>query len=144
MRHPPRALEELWYQRLKESGFEDIEDVSRRDRPLKSWQSWQFTEESRSQRRARNEEYQSLIDSFLHREDFPGICEIVAPEIQAEPKRYRGCKPGALPFSAAQVRQAWELHCEGITERQIAARLERSKTGVHKILASLRIWAKLT
>ena len=37
-----KQLEARWYRRLKDEGFDDIEDTSRPERPLKSWHSFRF------------------------------------------------------------------------------------------------------
>lgn len=135
---PPRDLELYWYQRLEEQGFHDIEDFTRSDRPLKSWESWILPSKPYERRRAYDEEYQSTVDTFLHREDFDEICTII---IEDSGKGTKGGRPSVV--TSIDIRAIWEFHCQGLTERQIAENLKRSKTCIHKLIESLRAWMKL-
>lgn len=130
MLKPPRELEALWYQTLKEQGFEDIEEQGQGGPRLKTWHSWDLPKERNHEHRQRGQEYQVRIDSFLHRPDFDAYCVLAI-------------KHGNAEITATQVRIAWVLHCEGMTERKIAGEISRSKTGVHKLLERLRTWMKL-
>lgn len=122
-----KTLEAYWYSKLD---FEDIEDTGRKDRPLKSWHSSKFIREDAKLRGEDRERYNQQLNSFVNKFDFYEICSLI-------------CKHGNRPFNMKQIAEIIEMHREGLTERAIALRINRSKTCVHKILADAREWMKI-
>lgn len=95
----PEFLAEFkfWNEKLARSGFQDAEDFSLPEPALKSWHSFKWRE---SQARAvESKHYFELAHELLH----------------------------TFAFRSALYRKVWELHCEGLSVRQIARRLRRRK-----------------
>lgn len=105
-----KALQSLWYSKLKESGFEDIEDAQKKGEPLKRWDSTQFQRE-----RARHS-----FDSKQTYYDRAGtLLETYA-------------------FESELDRQIWAMHSEGEAIRKIAKALDLKIWFVHRTIARLR------
>ena len=106
---PPKDLQALWDQRLKESGFKDIETpkgvlkewVSSRSLPSRGIDSLKI--ESKTN-------YYRLAGNFLY--DYP--------------------------FFVKQERQIWADHCEGKSFGKIAKKFNRSRSGIGKIVLTLK------
>lgn len=111
------ALQKLWYEKLKKSGFEDIENISfgKNHGTLKTWHSnnffYQYTED---EFRERMEYYEMLIDFYWH---------------------YTG-------FKNKREKEIWRLYSEGWSRRRIAIHLSKKKkisdSWIQKILSKLR------
>ncbi len=127
---PFKQLQEEWNAKLKTSGFQDIEDTSRPDRPLKEWHSTKFCSERSRIRQAQREKYNKAIDDFINSESINEICELIA-------------RHGNSAFSAHQVKRVLELHREGLDERKIAKAVRRGKTSVHLVLTKAKEWMKV-
>lgn len=152
MSRPPRsdlkAAQEEWYSRLKEEGFEDIEDHSYEDKPLKRWSGSVATTVV-----GEDGEVVSIVDIFAHQEagigvqssfpekrfgreesllnhrDFDEICASV-------------CSHGNSFLSPEQVRKIWELHLEGATNRGIAKAISINYMMVYRCIVNLTKWAE--
>lgn len=87
-------LQNFWYQKLKETGFQDIEDTQSEQRFLKQWHSRYFF--------IRNtpEEYQENMDYFDMSLHFYW---------------------NYADFQNQREKQIWWLHCQGMSRREIAA-----------------------
>lgn len=130
-REPTLAeVQAKFYARLKREGFEDIEDTSNPDRPLKEWHSRKFTSERSRIRQEQREKYNALIDSFINSSQIGEICRLMV-------------KHGNSVLTPAKVREVLEMHGEGISERKIARQVKCSKFAVHSILVKIREWMKV-
>lgn len=143
-----QAAQDEWYARLKKDGFEDIEDHSSDDKPLKRWSGITATVPSEDGR-----ESISIIDIFAHQEhgipiqssfpekrfikeerllnraDFDDICGSV-------------CGHRNHKLVSGQVREIWELYLEGETNRAIAKAININNVTVYRCIASLTKWAE--
>lgn len=137
-----------WYDRLQREGFEDIEDHAHEDKPLKRWSGVPATVRSQDGR-----ELVSIIDAFAHQEagtpikssfpekrfvkeerllnhaDFDEICALV-------------CRHGNHRLNQWQVRDIWERHLEGGTNRAIASAININHVTVYRCIASLTKWSE--
>ncbi len=104
--------EQEWYARLKASGFEDIENTSKPDRPLKDWHSTKFMSERSRIRQAEREEYDRMIENFLASSEINEICSIIV-------------KHGRNTIGPKRAKNILELHVLGLPERKIAKRPRR-------------------
>lgn len=93
-----KELEKVWYAKLKQSGFEDIEDERYPDKPLKSYSSDLI--ESKPSRRK----------NFFKRTtaDYYALARRLLETFQ---------------FESTLHKRIWSLHCEGLSKRQIEAKL---------------------
>jgi hypothetical protein len=89
-----KKLEKLWYDKLKSEGFEDIEHASSRN--LKEW------------------------DLNFFRNQF---CTI---KYETSMEYYEKAKDLLLTFEFKNElhKKIWELHCMGLTEREIADKIQ--------------------
>jgi len=96
-----KALQKIWYDKLAATPdkqgalFDDIEDTSRADKPLKSWHNHKFKSIDVEQRLATESYYEqaNLLLSY-----------------------YR--------FKNKTHKRIWELHCKGLSRRKIAVAIE--------------------
>lgn len=102
-----RSLEKQWYDRLKQGGFEDIEDTRSSRRYLKEWDFNFF-------RMSFNEiTYQATIEYYSQ-----------AKKILKE-----------YPFKRKIDRTIWNLHTQGVSCRKIAGEIKvLRKSMVHLII----------
>lgn len=108
---PPKSLVTEWDQRLKESGFQDIEDRDSPREMLKSWHSTLFIHRYDKERFSARQQYFELATQFLNAHEFNSDLE----------------------------REVWFLHSEGKSLREIANETGKvSKDGALKIIKSLR------
>jgi hypothetical protein len=122
------TIEKSWAQKLKASGFEDIEHSDGR---LKKFHSLDYTTEKSANKKAIREQYQKLVDDFTNHKDFKEICKSIA-------------KHGNNKLKAGWIEYVWQLSTqEGYTERRIAENMGRSKTCIHGILVRLRKWMEI-
>jgi hypothetical protein len=105
-----KTIERDWYRKLKETGFEDIEDTSRPDRMLKSWHSFRHRKFSTLQ-----------IDCVKTYYDN-------ADELLTQGR-----------FSSREIEQIWAFHCEGLSCREIERRINRfkKKSMINRIIRSI-------
>lgn len=97
-----RDLKDQWYQKLKDSGFEDIEDTQSEKEFLNVWHSNVFQIEKTTHN------FQSKQSYYY---DAAHALEI-----------YRDCP---LFFTDPSDQLAWELHCNGISLRNISKELNK-------------------
>lgn len=113
---PSEDLLREWYEKLKDSGFDDIENPFKDDQNIKAWHSFDFAAIDPIYFEAKAE-YYLKASKLLHRDD---------------------------TFYSKTERHIWELHCEGVSCRKIAElvlpnepiRLNKDK--VQKTIARLR------
>ena len=86
-----KALQTEWTKKLKDSGFVDIEDVERPDKPLKAWDDRRF-KQIPTERRIATERYYDTARELLNTYEFKNLIH----------------------------KKIWELHCEGLSRRKIA------------------------
>lgn len=110
-----KALERHWYEKLREQGFEDCEDTTKRDRPLKQWDSFKMPAKNATQRQASTDYYEAALKL-------------------AQMRR----------FESLVYRRIWELHCLGMTEREIERAIKNSRfrrkysrDGIHWIIKKI-------
>jgi len=89
-----KAMEQEWYQKLKEDGFEDIEDTSRKDMPLKTWHSIKFKLKDSKTRMHKQTYYEDAKELLL-----------------------------TYKFKNETHKTIWSLHCEGLSSRDIEVKL---------------------
>jgi len=97
-----KDLQSIWYKKLKDNGFNDIEDTSTEGRLLKSWHSFRYKEDE--EKTVYYEKAHDILNSHH--------------------------------FKKEEYRAIWEMHCEGLSEREISERLKSfKKSWVHTIIA---------
>lgn len=111
------ALQKKWYRKLKQSGFNDIEDTNSPREYLKTWESTHFAKifQLRGAEQYHGQAlYYERAGKFLH--------------------EYR--------FKTRTQKQIWKLHSEGIGMNRIATTLEINAAGcensVHTIIKNLQ------
>lgn len=123
-------LQAFWYQRLKETGFEDIENTNLPDRPLKQWHSTEFAKPVVRNRSKTRLEYQEKAQAFFHRKDIEDVWRSIVSH-------------GSTTLKVCHVKKIWELYLDGLTERTIASQMNRSKTCIHYTLVKIKAWMNL-
>lgn len=126
-----KNLQDKWYSLIKEDGFEDIEDFSLPDRPLKEWHSLESQKSFSIREQCQKEYYKKAYEFTNHTYFYSACCCIL---------KYRTKKPKLDYFQVAEV---WLMHAEDLTERVIASHMNVSKTCIHMIIVQLREWMKL-
>lgn len=124
-----KELQKQWYKKLKETGFEDIEDSSQPVIPLKEWHKLKFKKINLLDQNS-NEKYYKLVTDFVNKPSFENACKFIV-------------KHGNCKFSYCQIVEIWELHCEGHTRRNIAKRFGRVKSRIDSVIGKLREWMNL-
>lgn len=104
-----KELEKIWNKKLKDSGFIDIEDTNSPLRLLKKWHSNYFYRNYSPEVFEARYDYFRITSQFLHYHSF---------ESQLE-------------------RQVFELHTEGLSYREIGAKMGINKDKVNKIVGKL-------
>lgn len=133
MMSPPKNLKEVekkWYKKLKDSGFEDIENYKNPDKPLKSAHDYRVINNNYSIIKENEIQYQRAIDNFVNHPDFLLACKSMV-------------KHGNCKFVLNEVKLIWEMHVEGKTRREMARRFGRSKGRIDAVIEGLRQWMKL-
>ena len=128
----PKSLEEtqrIWEQRLRKSGFVDIEDTTREGRPLKVWSS-HFQRPEILAKMAARIKYDEQMSAFLNTSGINKICDFLSAH-------------GNSSISPAKRLKIIELHAQGLDEREIAKRLRCGKKCVHLTLVKMREWMKV-
>jgi hypothetical protein len=132
-RTDPRPFSEIqdeWYAKIKADGFEDIENHSHPDRPLKEWHSQKFLSQRSRIRQEERERYNEQIQDFLNYHHFDEICKLMV-------------KHGNNTLTPKKVKTIIELHQAGLPQRKIAKKLRRSRWCVRLTLIKAQIWMKL-
>lgn len=130
---PPKSLAEeeaYWYARLREEGFPEIENTRIKGRPLVHYHSREFKKVARVRRKIVMDRYMQLAEDFFYSPGFEDACEWVT-------------RHGNSRFTPQEVRDIWEFHLMGHTDRRIADEMRRSKTCVNKVLRKLKEWMEL-
>lgn len=129
---PFNKLKQEWYQKLKDSGFEDIENTHLEDHPLIRYHSYFFKRKSREVevRVERGSGYREKIDSFAND---PAFSEIVLLMV----------RHGNSRFAQEEIESIWQMHRSGSSERVIANSMGCSKSCIHFILERMRAWMRL-
>lgn len=104
-----KQLQKTWYQKLKEDGFEDIEDTTNDKGHLFTWHSAYFHSRYTPDAYAAKQDYYRLADAFNSRYE----------------------------FESEQQKDIWHLHAEGQSLRNIATTLNISVYHVHKVVKLL-------
>jgi hypothetical protein len=109
-----KALQKIWYQKLKESGFDDIEDTNSPREYLKTWHSNYFHHRYTPDTFADNQAYYRKASIFYFEHKFKNKTE----------------------------KQIWRDHADGLSFREIAIRLKdkgvrANKDSVNKVVSKL-------
>lgn len=112
-----KQLQKVWNEKLKDNGFEDIEDQTRLIRghpPLLKWDSFYFQARHAPVAFKCDQEYYSMTINFLNKFSFKSHLE----------------------------KQAWAHHSDGFSIREITllivnSGIQISKSQVHRILSKL-------
>lgn len=124
-----KDLKDVWYKKLKAKGFEDIENTNNPNLPLKEWHALKANAKRYRRIKDTNSEYQRLIDNFINHPTFKEACDFVT-------------RHGNSQFESHQAKTIWLFHTEGLTIRNIAMRMDVSKSPVQEIINRLREWMK--
>lgn len=122
-----KDLQNKWYKKLEDKGFEDIEDTSNPNRPLKEWHSIKAGTKRYRRIQTTSKEYQQQIDKLLNHETFDDACKFII-------------KHGNCKFSQQQVKSIWVMHTQGQTNRSIARQLGRVKSRIDAVINKFREW----
>lgn len=125
-----RDLQDVWYQKLRDGDFTDIESVSITSRPLLEWHNHKFASERFKIIQATRSQYQVEIDEFIHHHSFVDACKVVASH-------------GNCRFTEGEAQLVWELHIQGYTRRRMAQELNKSKWTIDNIIKGLCAWMRL-
>lgn len=115
---------------MKADGFQDIEDTSSPDRPLKEWHSRKFISDRSKARQVERENYNKMIDNFINSRSINEICTLIT-------------RHGNSALKPKEAKRILELHRDGLTERKIAEKIKCGKKCVHLTLEKARTWMKL-
>ena len=109
---PSQSLSELqseWYAKLAAEGFQDIEDHTINGRPLKSWHS-----------------FKCMTKDTVELDGIKEYHHIAMQMLETH------------VFTSEDHKRIWEMHSNGISEREIAASLGcYKKSMVHLIIAEI-------
>ena len=92
--HPFEKLKEIWYQKLADTGFEDAEDTSQSDHPLKNWHSYNFTKNSNKNK------YEKMDEKRQYYLQATTLIETYS-------------------FENPTHKIIWQYHCDGFSKRKI-------------------------
>ncbi len=112
-----KALQKIWYQKLKESGFDDIEDTSSKREYLKNWESTYFYRRYDPMSFEMKQEYYRQANLFLNEYKFEWI---------------RGSS-----IINWMEKEIWRLHADGSSIRDIELALGLNRNKVHLIIKKL-------
>lgn len=104
-----KQLQKIWYQKLKDSGFNDAEDTTNEDGYMLVWHSSYFYSRYTPETYKEKQDYYRLASSFT----------------------------SLYEFISQQERDIWNLHAEGQSLRTIAAHSNLSVYQVYKIIKKL-------
>lgn len=132
-----KKVQDEWYAILKKDGFEDIEDHSFDDKPLKRWSG--ISALGLIDSLASQEAGEPIQSSFpekrfvkeerlLNHAAFDDICSSV-------------CGHYNHKLVAAEVRRIWEMYVEGETNRGIAKATKINNVTVFRCIVSLTKWS---
>lgn len=99
-----KTLQKHWYKKLKEVGFEDIEDTNSPREYLKTWHSTYFIHRYTKETFEAKAEYYRMACHFLYEYDFENNLD----------------------------RIIWELHSDGKSFRDISIHLKKNKIHANK------------
>ena len=122
-----RDLQHEWYKTLEALGFEDIEDTSLPNSPLKELHSLKFKSKAAQFRQIERDNYNKRLENLINHQDWKEICRIIV-------------KHGNCILSADLAAQVMELHLEGLPQREIAAVMHCDKRCIFLIIKKARSW----
>lgn len=99
-----KEIQKHWYQKLAEAGFKDIESPTTKWLPGTFWHSSHFRTQYTPDAFEAKEEYYRLASQFLF----------------------------SYKFKTFREKVIWKFHSEGISVREIAARLQRNSQKINK------------
>lgn len=104
-----KVLQHKWYKKIKDQGFDDVEDVESPREFMKDWHSMYFQK-------------RYTIDSFQAKEEYYRMARSFS---------------NTHKFECRRDKQIWELHCEGLSLRKIAEKLKTKICRIHKVIKTL-------
>lgn len=109
-------MEQLWYNKLKEEGFQDIEDT--KTGMLKEWDSIQYFRHSLTPLK-----YESTLHYYALAKEMLSFYD----------------------FKNELHKKIWEHHSDGLSERKIALKIRKyKKSMIHYIIANIAKTIKVT
>lgn len=123
-------LEKEWYEKLRKSGFVDIEDTRQFERPLKDWHSTKFASERSRIRQAQREAYNKKLEDFLNSNAINEICALMT-------------KHGRNTIGPKKAKNILILHLNGEDERKIAKKKKCSRDVVNRTLRKAKEWMRV-
>jgi len=125
-----KDLQDLWYKRIKQKGFIDIENTKLPSCPLKKWDSFTIPSERFQIIKNSKSLYQQEIENFHNHPEFKEICKSIV-------------KHGNSKFKAIEIEIIWSMHVEGYTQRRIAKEFKKAKSRIDDVIKGLREWMSL-
>lgn len=110
-----KQLQSQWYSKLKDAGFEDIEDTSSPDEMLKSWHSSYF-------------EIRHDPEVFKAKQFYYAKAEHFHTQKLERPQYELFNKDDMI----------WDMHMQGVSIRDIALKLELKIWKVHRVISILK------
>lgn len=105
-----KTLQKKWYKKLKDSGFEDIEDTREPYRNLHRWDSHYFSR-------------RFTPDTFNAKKEYFEIAQNIMLDFKFEDKRQK---------------DIMKLHSEGFSTREIASKIGIGSTTVQRVIKDVR------
>ncbi len=143
MQKPSKQLQDKWKQKLKDSGFEDIEQE---DGNLVSWHSMYYMLRYTSAEFAEKQEYYRLARHYLEAWPFDTDRQRRVWELMELGKTYGeiakiigvSSRTISTEVSSLLDRRVWKYYSEGQTMVEIAKKLPISRAGAHLIVKKIR------
>lgn len=126
-------LQMRWYAALTQEGFEDIEDVTREDRPLLKWTGLNHNHVVESERASFPSWPETPFvanEELLYHPKLSEVCDSI-------------CKHGNNSLTHCQVKKILYMHIHGLTCREIGRSLDIGYVTVFRTQKKLNEWALL-
>lgn len=130
------ALQKHWYEVLKNEGFEEQEDTTYTDRPLKRWTGVasfyvdQYQPAGKSLVSSFPQSNVATQERFIHHRDFDQICQKV-------------CEHGNRKVTPETVASIWKDYCAGMTFRDSNIKHKTSFATVFRVIRKVTEWMSL-
>ncbi len=139
-----KAIQQKWYEILKNEGFEDQEDHEAPGIPLKKWSGYysihNFNIPQTLEEQAKSNFPEPILtrkEEFLNSREFDKACAFLCNPARTGA---RGRPSGFVDLTVTKVNYIWERHCNGDDQRTIGANLKINHVKVHRIIATLTEW----
>lgn len=123
-----KKVQDKWYEKLKDEGFQDIENTQHEERPLKKWHFNFFRNGRKSDRAMETNPAQRTLIEYRSTADFYQQASALLFTYRFENKTHK---------------KIWELFCEGMTERHIAKKIKiYKKSTIHLVIKKISMSLK--